>query len=239
MERLQKVIAASGLVSRRAAEKLITEGKVAVNEEVVRQLGTTIDSLSDIVTIAGKPLPRRNQVSYLWYKPKGVVCSRRRQGREQIVADFFPKNTGLYSIGRLDRESEGLLLVSNDGELTYKLTHPSFQHEKEYVAYTNWKKDRPQRSPTQLTDMLRHGLKLGDGLAKADRVSFQLEKDGGLEMTIVVHEGRHHLIRRMCAVVGLDVKRLIRIRMGNLKIGNLKPGEFQKLDQKDVELLHV
>ncbi|HSI20615.1 MAG TPA: pseudouridine synthase [Verrucomicrobiae bacterium] len=231
--RLNKVLAASGLASRRGADALIERGSVTVNGAVVTSMGTQVEE-SDVIAVNGKLLKKTERVTYALYKPRGVVCSRVQQRNEEIVTGLVPENPPVYPIGRLDRDSEGLILLSNNGDLTAQLTHPKFEHQKEYEVHGEFD---PQGDPELVKNRLLKGVRLGDGEAKADSLSIKSFDRGILVFVITVHEGRHHLIRRMCASVDISVKRLIRIRISHLTLGTLKPGEWRKLGPSDYKLL--
>ena len=235
MERLQKVLAASGICSRREAEKRITDGRVTVNGKICAVLGSQVDPEHDIILLDDRPLPTPSKVVYLLNKPRGVVCSRVNQGKETIVTELLPDNPPVYPIGRLDKESEGALLVTNDGTLTQFLTHPSFNHSKTYTVTVE---SKTPINAEKVTHSLKKGVKLGDGKAAADAVSLLLDSPTNARLTITVHEGRHHLIRRMCASVDLVVKRLVRIKIHTLPLGNLKTGEYRRLTAQEIKKLH-
>ena len=141
-ERIQKIIAASGITSRRGAEQLILDGKVKLNGEKVRVLGTKANPEIDEIKVDGKVLPKHiSSITYLVNKPKGVVVSKTRQGDSKSITDLLPLKPAVYPVGRLDKDSEGLILMTNNGELAHKLTHPSFEHKKEYLVTVKWEKD--------------------------------------------------------------------------------------------------
>jgi len=236
MERLQKVIANSGLCSRRTAEQYIQEGRVKVDGVVVTTLGTQIDPERGIITVDGKKLPTYLPVVYLLNKPKGIVCSRTPQGKEEVVTSLVPDFPPVYPIGRLDKESEGAILLTNDGFLTHKLTHPSFQHSKVYRVTVQAEKtiDLPA-----VEHHLLKGVKLGDGKAMADKINSSAIDSQTATLYITVHEGRNHLIRRMCATLDLNVKRLVRIQIGFITLGSLKPGEYRRLTRQEIQRLHA
>ena len=231
MERLQKVIAAAGIASRRGAEELIEQGKVFVNDSKVRVQGTSVDPTVDKIVVNGKPLPTVRKVTYLLYKPKGVVCSRVRQRGEVIITDLVPTLPPVYPVGRLDKDSEGLILLTNDGDLANRLTHPSFIHSKLYLVHASWQGE--EKPLDQVCHRLLQGVKLGDGKAIADKAT--AHHSGTLiKLEIAVHEGRNHLIRRMCAAVGLDVKRLVRLKIGKLDSKALQPGKHRTLTTQEL-----
>jgi 23S rRNA pseudouridine2605 synthase len=232
-DRLNKVIAASGIASRRKADDLIKAGKVHINGSPVTRLGTLVQP-GDSVFVDGKPLPQPERITYAIYKPRGVVTSRSHQGNDKIVTDLIPKNPSVYPVGRLDKDSEGLLLLTNDGALADRLTHPKFEHTKVYKVLG---RQSGTINVLSIRDKLLKGVRLGDGIAKADHVTVSLEKDGILVLVITVHEGRHHLIRRMCASINITVNQLIRTQVSNLKLGELKPGMSRVLTSTDLKLL--
>lgn len=235
MPRLQKFIASFGQFSRREAERLIAEGKVVVNGKKITEQGVQVEDNVHI-TIDGKPLEKSITQSYLLNKPKGYVCSRAPQGKSPIVTDLVPKNPSVYPIGRLDKDSEGLILLSNNGDLTYRLTHPKFEHRKEYQVFVTWKGDRPNF--VKIEKEFRKGVRLGDGVARADSIKIKPLDEQNVVIYMQVHEGRHHLIRRMCTTQKLEVKRLVRIRIGHLKLGSLKPGAFRILKEDELRLFY-
>jgi 23S rRNA pseudouridine2605 synthase len=238
-ERLQKIIAQSGMASRRNAEILIQQGKVRVNGKVVRILGTKANPTTDHIAVDGKPLRHEEKIAYLLFKAKGVVSSKVQQGDAPIVTDYVPKEPPVYPVGRLDRESEGLIIMTNDGELTHHLTHPSFLHQKEYVAEVTWK-DTKAAEPTikELTTRLQKTIKLSDGKVQIDHVHVTAKGSKTRILTLTVHEGRHHLIRRICATMGYRVKRLQRTRISFLTATGLKPGTYRRLTPAEVTKLH-
>ena len=236
-ERLQKLIAAAGLASRREAELWITAGKVRVNGKIISDLGSKADLSTDTVLVNNKPLPKPQSVTYMVNKPKGVVCSRIRQKGETIITDLVPAFPRVYPVGRLDKESEGLILLTNDGDLTLRSTHPSFNHNKDYYLHVRWEKKVIEKPLEWVRDQLLKGVKLGDGKAKADKVSIKPGKGEDITLEMSVHEGRHHLLRRMCARLGLEVRFLRRTKFGTLSLGALKPGRFRLLTPEEEKSL--
>lgn len=236
-ERLQKILANSGITSRRKAEGLILEGKVSVNGSTVSELGQKADLDTDRIVVDGVVLKHQSTVVYLLNKPRGVVSTAVPQGGQKIVLELVPPKPSVHPIGRLDKESEGLLLLTNNGTLTNTLTHPSFKHSKVYRVYVKPQKSTQPRTGEWIHDKLLKGVKLGDGLAKADSVVVRTLPGDVFEITISVHEGRHHLIRRMCATIGFDVTILKRTKIGNLTLGNLKSGQFRPLTASEIKSL--
>lgn len=226
-ERLQKVLAQAGVASRRAAEQLIAAGRVAVNGETAA-LGRRVDRASDSVTVDGVPVGvRPGLVYYLLNKPAGVVSAASDPQGRPVVVDLVPPTPRVHPVGRLDADSEGLLVLTNDGELTFRLTHPSFGVEKEYLVAV-----QGSPSPGALR-RLREGVELADGPTAPARVA--RVGDNGLRITI--HEGRNRQVRRMCDAVGHPVRRLVRVRVGPLRDRRLPPGAWRALAPAEVRAL--
>ncbi len=224
-ERLQKLLARAGVASRRAAEALLLEGRVTVGG-VVATLGQSALETDD-VQVDGKRLEfLAKHVTFALYKPRGVVTSAADELGRQGVLELVPSVAGLHPVGRLDRASEGLLILTTDGALTLELTHPRFHHEKEYRVWTE-----PVPSTSQL-EALFEGVMLEDGEAKPHAL---FKAKDGLRMVLL--EGRKHQVRRMVAAVGLEVLRLMRTRIGGLQIHDLRPGEWRELNSADLGLL--
>lgn len=226
-ERIQKVLAAAGVASRRAVEEMVAEGRISVNGQPAR-LGQRVDPDQDAVEVDGVPVGlRADLVYYLLNKPPGVVTTASDpQGRPTAVG-MVPEKPRVFPVGRLDADSEGLLLLTNDGGLTHRLTHPSFGVHKEYLAHVE---GHPSRGALR---RLRDGVDLEDGVAQAVAVS-QPEPS---VVRIVVHEGRNRLVRRMCEAVGHPVIRLVRTRIGPLADRSLPPGEWRELSSREVREL--
>lgn len=220
-ERLQKVLAALGWGSRRVCEDLIADERVTVNGEVA-VLGRRVDATIDVIAVDGVPIGARpGLVYYLLNKPRGVISTAHDpQGRPTVV-DLVPQDPRVFPVGRLDGETEGLILLTNDGDLTHFLTHPSKGVEKEYVVML---KGGARLSESQLR-RLRDGVELDDGPTAPAKVSQR--SDMTLSMTI--HEGRNRQIRRMIEAVGHDVERLVRTRIGPLTDTKLRPGAWREL----------
>jgi 23S rRNA pseudouridine2605 synthase len=225
--RLQKVLARAGMGSRRRCDDLIAAGRVSVNGERA-DLGRRIDPENDQVTIDGTPIPvKPGLVHYLLNKPAGTVSTADDpQGRPTVVS-LVPADPPVYPVGRLDLDTEGLILVTNDGELTYRLTHPKFGLEKEYLAKVT---GTPTRGAVR---RLRDGIELDDG-PTAPAVA-ALVAPGLIRITI--HEGRNRQVRRMCEAIGHPVERLVRTRIGPLTDRKLKPGTWRMLSTDEVVAL--
>jgi 23S rRNA pseudouridine2605 synthase len=226
-ERLQKVLARVGVGSRRASEELIAAGRVSVNDEVA-SLGRRVDPGRDRVAIDGVPIGiRPGLVCYALNKPAGVITTASDpQGRPAVTA-LVPAEPRVHPIGRLDADSEGLLLLTNDGDLTFRLTHPRFGVEKEYLVMVE---GSPGRGELRA---LREGVVLEDGRTAPARVS-QVGPHG---LRITIHEGRNRQVRRMCEAVGHPVQRLVRTRVGPVRIGTLAPGQWRALAPGEVRAL--
>lgn len=229
-ERLQKVLAARGWGSRRVCEEMIESGRVRVNGETA-VLGRRVDVERDVVEVDGAPVGiRPDFVYYLLNKPAGVVSTAKDTHDRETVVDLVPAEPRVYPVGRLDAETEGLLLLTNDGELTFRLTHPKFGVEKEYVAQVE-SDGRPVSR--EALAALRKGVDIGDGVTSPAEVG---ELQPGV-LRIVIHEGRNRQVRRMCETVGYPVVRLVRTRIGPLVDKSLRPGEWRSLNLGEVRSL--
>ncbi|MFC4617850.1 pseudouridine synthase [Camelliibacillus cellulosilyticus] len=233
MDRLQKVIAQAGVASRRKAEQLILDGAVKVNGNKVTELGTKV-SPKDRVEVNGVPLEREAPVYYLFYKPSGVISSVKDDRGRKVVTDFFTDiNERIFPVGRLDYDTSGLLLLTNDGEFANRLMHPKFKVEKEYIAKINGVPDK------ETIRRLQKGVKLEDGptaRAKVKLLSADRKKGTAL-VSITIHEGRNRQVRRMFEAVGFKVLKLKRERYAFLDIRALQPGEFRELKPHEVKRL--
>jgi 23S rRNA pseudouridine2605 synthase len=226
-DRLQKVLARVGLGSRRTCENLIGEGRVTVNGEVAR-LGRRVDPAADRIEVDGVPVAiRSGLVYYLLNKPAGVVTTASDPQGRSTVMDLVPAEPRVFPVGRLDADTEGLLLLTNDGELAHRLTHPRFGVEKEYLAEVE---GRPTAGAAR---RLREGIELDDGMTAPARVSIVAPA----ALRITIHEGRNRQVRRMCDAVGLPVRRLIRSRIGPLADRRLRPGTWRELTFDEVRAL--
>lgn len=219
-ERLQKVLAATGWGSRRVCEDLIAEGRVTVNGEVA-VLGRRVDAANDHVEVDGAPIGvKPDLVYYLLNKPAGVVTTSKDTHGRPTVVELVPSEPRVFSVGRLDAQTEGLLLMTNDGDLANQISHPSHGVEKEYLAEVG----SGRVSPGNIR-RLREGVELDDGLTAPAKVS---QPESGL-LRLVIHEGRNRQVRRMCEAVGHPVQRLVRTRIGPLSDRSLPPGKWREL----------
>ena len=228
-ERLQKVLARTGFGSRRTCEELIAAGRVTVNGKVA-PLGQRVDVDHDRVEVDGIAVGvRPDRVYYLLNKPRDVVTTAADTHGRPTVVDLVPAEPRVFPVGRLDADTEGLLLLTNDGELTHRLTHPSFGVDKEYLAEV-------ERSPSpSAVRRLREGVDLDDGRTAPARVAVVAPR----ALRIVIHEGRNRQVRRMCDAVGHPVVRLVRTRIGPLVDRDLGPGEWRALSMSEVRALEA
>ena len=242
VERLQRFLAHAGVASRRKAEGLIRAGRVRVNGQVVTELGIKVDATRDSITVDEQPITtsRSSPRTYIiLHKPKSVLSTTVDPLGRHTVLDIVQTASRIYPVGRLDRDSEGLILLTNDGELTYRLTHPKYEHQKEYRVLVD---GQPDKCALQL---LREGVNLEEGVTWPAKVIVDTsrstermtEQQEGTWLQIVIHEGRKRQLRRMCRVVGHPVRRLIRVRMGPLMLGELQPGEWRQLTTREVRTL--
>jgi 23S rRNA pseudouridine2605 synthase len=233
LERLQKIISAAGITSRRASEELILNGQVTVNGAVVTELGTKADPAKDRITVNGTLLQIREQRLYLLLnKPAGYMTTLDDPEGRPLVTDLLKEiNERVYPVGRLDYNTEGLLLLTNDGDWANKLMHPRHEIDKEYHVRVRGKVHKSQ------LDQLAEGVEI-DGKKTAPATAV-LIKDGEQNdwLSITIHEGRNRQIRRMCEAVSLSVVRLKRVRYGSLVLGTLKSGQFRQLNEAEVKEL--
>ena len=230
MIRLQKVLADRGVASRRKAEDLITAGRVRVNGELVRTLGTKVDPDARI-DVDGE-VTRALAVRHVaLYKPVGVVSTARDERGRRTVVDLVSGPERLYPVGRLDADSEGLLLLTNDGEWANHVLHPRYEHEREYEVSVSGE------ITTVALEQLRRGVRLEEGVARAVSVRLGRRSGRGGTLHMVLRTGWKRQVRRMCSAVGLRVTRLVRVRIGSLQLGRLRPGQWRELRRHEVEEL--
>jgi len=231
-ERLQKILARAGYGSRRNCEVFISAGRVRVNG-MVAMLGSKADPAKDQITVDSTPLPKAEPFIYIaLHKPRGVISSVTDPLGRSTVRDLVPVSSTLYPVGRLDEDSEGLILLTNDGELANRLTHPKFGHEKEYQVLVARRPD-----PDQL-EAWRKGVVLADGYRTAPTKVTTGEVSGkGIWMKVIMTEGRKRQIRETGLQLGLPVVRIVRVRIGSLLLGHLKSGEWRKLTPKEIAAL--
>ena len=223
-ERLQKVLARAGIGSRRVCEKLIVDQRVTVNGEIP-ELGEKVDPETSQIEVDGLKIGvRQDLVYYLVNKPIGIITTAKDPQKRSTVIDLVPTHPRVFPVGRLDADTEGLILMTNDGDLTHYLTHPSFGIEKEYLVQVEVK---PSRNAIR---QLRQGVELDDGLTAPAKVSLVDEK----LLKIVIHEGRNRQVRRMCESIGHPVIRLVRSRIGPIVDRSLRPGSFRELTNQEL-----
>jgi 23S rRNA pseudouridine2605 synthase len=227
--RLNKIIADAGITSRRGADELIEDGRVAVNGIVVREMGSKFDPETDQVMVDGETITRTLTKSYLaLHKPKGVLSTMFDPEGRPSLDDFIDlRNERLFHVGRLDKDSEGLILLTNDGDLTFRATHPSFGLEKTYII------EFDGILPTGVDKVLLKGVELEDGMGRV--LTFKQLSPKWIEVSI--HEGRYHIIRRLMEAVGVNVLRLIRTKFGPISLGDTPEGRWRDLN--DGELMNL
>lgn len=232
MERLQKIIAHSGICSRRKAEELILAGKVKVNGEVIRELGYKAD-FNDEIMVDNRPITTEEKVVYMLNKPKNVISSVSDDKGRKCVTDLVESKYRLYPLGRLDYDSSGLILLSNDGELMQKLIHPKYEVEKVYeVKIDGLISDNEIKK-------LEKGVKIDDYISAPAKITLTYRNNNRKTSSLLVciHEGKNREIRKMFETVGYKVIRLHRIKEGNLELGDLKSGEYRQLKPFEIKKL--
>lgn len=234
MERLQKVIAESGLTSRRKAEELITAGKVKVNGEVVTELGTKVSS-NDRVEVNNKPIEKEQKEYYILNKPRGVITSTSDEHHRKTVIDLIPTSARIYPVGRLDYDTTGVLLLTNDGEFANILMHPNDKVEKVYMAKLNGIIKGEQ------INKLKDGVEVDGEKLSATRVKLKKinEKTNTCMVQITIHEGKNHQVKKMFESVGFQVEKLKREKVAFFDLKNLQSGEFRKLTPKEVAKVYA
>jgi 23S rRNA pseudouridine2605 synthase len=231
LDRLQKVLAAAGLGSRRACEELITTGRVEVDRQVVTQLGSRVDPEKQEIRVDGERLPKVRRVVYLLNKPVGVVTTNYDPTGRPRVVDLVPGDQRLFAIGRLDRMSEGLILLTNDGPLANLLAHPRYGVEKKYLVQVAGVPNE------ELLEKLRRGIRLAEGEVHAKRVAIKSQHKQSAVLEMVLDEGKNREIRRMLARLGHKVHQLKRVAVGGLSLGNLLPGQWRPLSWSEADEL--
>jgi 23S rRNA pseudouridine2605 synthase len=233
-ERLQKILARAGVGSRRSCEDLIAKGRVTVNGQFAK-LGSKADPNIDRIVVDGKPITTPEPLKYIaLYKPRNVISSVSPQDDRKTVIDLVNEPGTLYPVGRLDVDSEGLIILTNDGNLTNLLTHPRYGHEKEYRVLVARRPDEEQ------LNAWRRGIILEDGHRTAPAsVEYSRSQGKGAWLKVILREGRKRQIREMGQLTGLPVVRIIRIRIGTLLLGNLQPGKWRHLSAHEINELKM
>lgn len=231
-ERLQKILAAAGYGSRRSCETIIEAGRVSVNGKVVH-LGDKADPGKDDIKVDGRLIEKAERKIYIALnKPKGYLSDIDNTHPQQSVHDLINLPEHLFAVGRLDLDSEGLILMTNDGELANRLTHPRYQHDKEYEVFVIAEPD------TEQLEIWRRGVVLEDGYRTMPaEVELIRKANKGAWLRVVMHEGKKRQIRKVGARIGLPVSKILRVRIGTLKLGTLKTGEWRYLTDKEVRVL--
>lgn len=230
--RLQRAIARAGVASRRAAETLISAGRVLVNGEPAT-LGQSVTPGRDKITVDGQPVGApAAATTYLLHKPSGTLTSKGDPRGRPTVFELVPPDPGLTYVGRLDYLTEGVLLMTTDGDMAHTLTHPSSEIERMYAAYVRGDAQAAVRA-------LRNGVELDDGLVVAKEALATPEGHGHWRLEITLTEGKNREVRRVCEALGLDVQRLVRERFGPIELGKLPRGECRPLTKRELHLLHA
>lgn len=228
-ERLQKVLASAGVASRRKAEEIILQGRVTVNRKVVTELGTKVDPERDEIRVDGQRIETKSRYLYVMLnKPRGVLSVMEDERGRSALGELVSAPTRLYPVGRLDATSEGLILLTNDGELANLLTHPRYMHDKEYIALVNG-------HPTEKTlEAWQRGVLIDDKLTAPARVEVMRRERDSTLLRIEMREGRKRQIRRVAALLGHPVRELKRVRLGPLQLGTLESGQWRHLTAKEI-----
>lgn len=233
MERLQKVIANSGYCSRRKAEEMICHGKVKVNGHMVSKMGTMVNS-TDMIEIDGNIIEKQSKEYFLLYKPRGVVTTTADDKHRKTVMDLINSQNRLYPVGRLDYDTTGVLLITNDGVLANNLMHPSSNIEKVYIA-----KVKGILMPKQLND-LKNGVVIDNHFTGKAKVKVKkVDRNNNTSIVeLIIHEGKNHQVKKMFEAIGTEVIKLKRERVAFLDLTGLKSGEYRKLTPKEVKILY-
>jgi 23S rRNA pseudouridine2605 synthase len=237
--RLQKVLSQAGVASRRAAEELIAEGRVSVDGEVVREMGRRVDPETAVIHVDGsRVIVREDTLHLALNKPKGVHSTMSDEMGRPCVGDYVRERhesggARLFHVGRLDVETEGLLLLTNDGELAHRLMHPSYRVLKTYLA------EVPGPVAKDVGKRLKAGIVLEDGPIKVDAFRLVDSLPGKAMVEVVLHEGRKHIVRRLLDEVGYPVQRLVRTEIAGVQLGNQRPGSLRRLTRAEVGLLYA
>ena len=229
--RLQKVMANAGVASRRVCEELIEQGRVEVNGQIVTELGTRVNPETDVIHVDGVRVQTNEHLVYMAFnKPRGVVSTMDDPEGRPCISDYLRTGTPerLFHVGRLDTNTEGLLLLTNDGELANRLTHPSYEVPKTYVVQVRGP------MPHGVGAQLRRGVELEDGLAKVDSFKLVDSTPGFVLVEVVLHSGKNRIVRRMFDAVGFPVQRLVRAKIGPIGLGDQKQGTVRKLGKQEV-----
>lgn len=231
MERIQKFIAESGYCSRRKAEELIKKGKVSLNGKIVDTLGVKVNH-DDIIIIDGVKLEKQDKEYYLFNKPRGVVSTTSDDKHRKTVMDYFESENRFYPVGRLDYDTTGLLIITNDGEFANMMTHPKNNIEKVYIV-----KVSPVIKGEQIR-LLKKGIQLEDSMCIPDRVKLKKSEGNTSLLEVIIHEGKNHQVKKMFEHIGYEVLKLTRIRIGFLTLEGIASGKHRKLKPKEIQQLY-
>lgn len=230
--RLQKFLADAGVASRRAAEAIIVEGRVRVNGQIVAELGVRVDPAKDRVLVDGRPVRARKKLYIALHKPRGYTCTRKDPHAERVVGELLPAEwNDLYPVGRLDRESEGLLFLTNDGEFCLRLTHPRYGVRKHYLATVSG------RAEPAMLERFRRGVWSEGERLRIEGGKILSANQAGSLVELELGEGRYREVRRLFGSEGLEVTRLVRTQIGPIKLGELRPGRWRTLTPAELKTL--
>lgn len=236
-ERLQRVLAERGVASRRKSEELIRTGRVSVNGAVVTELGTRVDPINASIRVDGKPIRRQPYRYVVLHKPSGFITTMQDERDRHTVMDLIPKNPRLVPVGRLDRDTEGLLIFTNDGEVANRIMHPRYQLTKEYMVLT------PRKPDPAAMQRVRDGIVIDGKRVIPSEFRIVRETPGGVVLSVVIHEGMNHIVRRMMAAVGIEVLNLRRDRVGPISLAGIPRGAHRELSPGEVasllQALHI
>ena len=231
MVRLQKFLAQAGIASRRASEAIILAGRVEVNGRPVTRLGTQVDPAKDVVTVSGKPIQPLSHRYVAVHKPKGVLCTRKDERGRPLLGDLLPPDWDLKPVGRLDRDSEGLIFATNDGEFALRMTHPRYNVPKVYTVEVKGKV--PQTALAQFTE----GVEDAGELLRARKATLVSSTRARSIVRIELTEGKNREVRRLFATQKIKVIRLTRVQIGKIKLGELPPGKWRTLTETEIQTL--
>lgn len=231
MVRLQKFLAQAGIASRRASEEIILAGRVEVNGRLVTRLGTQVDPAKDVVTVSGKPIQPLSHRYVAVHKPKGVLCTRKDERGRTLLGDLLPPDWDLKPVGRLDRDSEGLIFATNDGEFALRMTHPRYNVPKIYTVEV--KGNVPRTALAQFTE----GVEDAGDLLRARKATLESSTRARSIVRVELTEGKNREVRRLFATQELKVIRLTRVQIGKIKLGELPPGKWRTLTETEIQTL--
>ena len=231
MVRLQKFLAQAGIASRRASEAIILAGRVEVNGRPVTRLGTRVDPVKDVVTVSGKPIQPLSHRYVAVHKPKGVLCTRKDERGRPLLGDLLPPDWDLKPVGRLDRDSEGLIFATNDGEFALRMTHPRYNVPKVYTVEV--KGNVPQMALASFTE----GVEDAGDLLRARKATLVSSTRAHSIVRIELTEGKNREVRRLFATQKIKVIRLTRVQIGKIKLGELPPGKWRTLTETEIQTL--